>query len=356
MRKNKITLGIAMVLIAALLLPAVSAFSVFGLSQNNIYFILVNTAIIGFILFVGQSLLIGEKPGKEKTVVWLVVVIASLILAWNYGNSNYIWKSGPISYLFDFHVLGNSLIITAILYLILAYLKVNEKIAKSPQGTAGYVVLLFAASVLIAIKLAGNQWLWNIPIAGPIYSYLFVKDSTGYGGILNPFGPDYRMFVLIGSMVVFSWFFLEYLKIGAQNKLLAYAMALIIAANLASNGVSTNTIIKVSEIFTFLILGTQLSANFTKKWVGWVIAAVLVIWISHILFGDRGVVGGAIPVAKGAGILLTLLVMAVICAIAAVQAYNRKYKSSAVWLGVASIIFLLVFGVLPFLFKLIGGA
>ena len=83
MSKNKLMRTFALIFAASLILPAANAFSVFGLSQDNIYFILVNSAIIGSVLFIGQSLLIGEKSGKEKTSIWLIVVIASLIIAWN---------------------------------------------------------------------------------------------------------------------------------------------------------------------------------------------------------------------------------------------------------------------------------
>ncbi|MCH7772345.1 MAG: hypothetical protein IIA49_15250, partial [Bacteroidetes bacterium] len=131
MSKNKLLLSIAMILVVALSLPIAFAQLSTG---SQVVFVLINAAVIGIVLFILQAILMPGKDPKEKTSVWIIIIAASLLIAWFLGRTGYIWQTGFIGAFFGTYrwyiVLGNSIIIAAALYFLLGLLKVVD--LKSP--------------------------------------------------------------------------------------------------------------------------------------------------------------------------------------------------------------------------------
>src|SRR3989338_8064182 len=141
MSKNKLAWIFALVLIIIIALPM--AYAQIVSAGTKLYYVLINAAIIFVVLFILQSVLIPQKPDKEKTAVWIIVLIASLLLAYLFGQNGFLWAEGqPLAAFFNIKVLVNAVIIGAVLYFVLGLLKVNEKI-KSPEGMGGYGILIF---------------------------------------------------------------------------------------------------------------------------------------------------------------------------------------------------------------------
>ena len=269
MSKNKLRWSVALFLIAVLTLPVAYAQSFTG---SRIFFILINAAVIGIVLFILQAVLIPGKPDKERVSAWIIVIIASLLIAWFFGSTGYIWQ-GPLAIFLNVHVLVNAVIIAAVLYFVLGLLKVNEKLGNSKEGNIGYGLLLFIISLLFSLKL-GNQWLWSQPTISTLISYFF-----GQYGILTT--NQNRIFIFIGTAALFAVFF-DYLGLGKENRKLNYILAIIFAANLVSgpNPYSYADIKPLILIIGTWILGGNLSEKFTGKWkiAGYAISFLLMMW------------------------------------------------------------------------------
>ena len=99
MSKNKFSWIIAIALIAAFMIPTANAQVLSGitgsLSGVNWYYLLVNAAVIFFVLFLLQAVLVPNKEGKEKTSMWIIMLVASLGVSWFYGSAGYVWQTGP---------------------------------------------------------------------------------------------------------------------------------------------------------------------------------------------------------------------------------------------------------------------
>lgn len=266
MTKNRLIWNIALFLIAVMSLPLAYAQTSLG---GSLYFVIVNAAIIGIILFALQAYLIPGKPEKERTVVWVVVLVASLLIAWLVGRDGYIWQ-GSLRGFFSIYVLVNAILIGAFLYFLLGFLKIGQ--LASTEGRTGYGILLFLVAMVFAVKL-GNQWLWDQGTIRLFGSYLF-----GSEGILNPSGPKYRLWTFIGSAVLLTFFFQNYLVTGGEKKV-NYALALIIAANLASGGIAIRSVVIMAEIVFLITMAKTLGTTTTTRYgTNWFVAAFLIGW------------------------------------------------------------------------------
>lgn len=275
MSKNNIFRNFALMLVALLIIPTASA-QIAGISLGNLKYILINTAVIGIVLFILQAFLMPGKTDKEKPAMTMIVIAASLVIAWIYGQTDYIWKSGPLALVFNYYVLGNALVMGVVIYFAFGLLKVNEKL-NSKEGSVGYVIIIGLISLFFAVKL-GNQWIWDQNTIKQLIGYLFGTD-----GILNPSPPAYRLWTFIGSFTLLSFFFTGYLMKGGVNSknTMSYLLALVFATNMASSGISINSVIRLGEIIFVLMLAPVLGESTTKKYgINWLIALFLVGWAS----------------------------------------------------------------------------
>lgn len=240
------------------------------LGGKNIFFIIINALIFGIILFLLQSFLLPNKPDKEKTAMWFVIIIASLLLAWFFGSSGYLWQ-GPLAILFNLKILVNSILIAAFLYFLLGILKIPQ--LGSPEGKTGYGILLFVVSVIFAVKI-GNVWIWSQPTISALIKFFF-----GPEGILTL--NKNRLFIFLITGTVLATFF-NYVGLGKENAKINYLLAFIFAASLAS-GPDPLTFAGVKRLVLVVgtwVLGGNLSDKFTgkAKVIGYVIAFFLMLW------------------------------------------------------------------------------
>ena len=76
MSKNKLIWNIALFLIVVIGLPIAYAQAAGGGGGFSLYYLIVNAAVVGLVLFVLQSFLVTQKNPKETTSVWSIVLIA----------------------------------------------------------------------------------------------------------------------------------------------------------------------------------------------------------------------------------------------------------------------------------------
>ena len=67
MSKNKLNWTLVIALVAVLMLPIANAQVLSAFAGINWYYLLVNAAVIFFVLFLLQAMLVPNKEGKEKT-------------------------------------------------------------------------------------------------------------------------------------------------------------------------------------------------------------------------------------------------------------------------------------------------
>jgi len=277
-----------MVLIAAVLIPTANAQVLARFGIGNIQFFLVNAAVIFGVLFLLQAVLVPNKEGKEKTSMWIIILIAALAVSWFYGSAGYVWKVGPLALIFNPYVIVNAAILGTIIYLVSGFLDLKTKL-KSPEGGIGFTLIIFFISLFIAVRI-GPQWIWSNSMVKSLIDFMFYVNPTDHtGGILNPYSPDYKLWIFGSLFVVFSFFFNHYLLTGAENRKMSYALALILSGHMAYNGISTSWAINISEILFILIFEKSLKTSIQTNWLRWGMAAFLVLWAGYAISAATGV-------------------------------------------------------------------
>ena len=290
MSKNKLPWIIVLILVIAL--PVAYAQTAFGTSQ--IILVLINAVVVGVVLFLLQAIMMPAKEPKEKSAVWVAIFAFSLFIALYFGRTDFIWRSGPLSSFFEIHVFVNAFVIGIVLYFALGVMNVKEKLGKSPEAQKGYGIMIFIGALVWAIGIAssyGKIYVWQA------YSY-FISYFIGPEGILNPYPPQYRLLVFAGSFFLLSFFFNNYLIPDAKNTRINYGLALILAMNMASSGVTISSVIILGEIVFVLVLQKALLTTAKdNSLLSWIMAITLVGWASAAMtYGTQyqGFLGGII--------------------------------------------------------------
>ena len=331
MKQNKMLWIFALILLVSI--P--SAFALPAFLRNVWVMLGVNSLIIWFILFALQSMIVPEKFEKEKTMLFIITLAASLLISWFLvGGGGYIWEIGTFAAFFSFKLIVNTIIISLVVYFGLGLLGVDPK---TPQGKVGIVILVILVSAMIAQNIEKDKWLWDSENFQAAKDYLFGPDKEienkvkipkkekvggifGFGGkevdvteekitkqivggILRPEAPNYRLLIFITSALLFVWFFTGFLM-PQSNVKLSVAIAIILAANLARTGTPTSSVIALGEAFAILLVGKQITAGggLLGNWIGWIVTIGLVEWIFYTVFGGSQLAGvlarmfGGIPI------------------------------------------------------------
>lgn len=269
--------------------------------QSPFFIFAINIIVVWSVLFMLQTVLMPDRLAKQKAIAWFVTLILAVIIVWvSTRGAGFIWSVGPFASLFSFKVVANTIILSGAAYFALVGL-LGIKL-ESKQAQIGAVLFIIFLAAILAARMP--NYIWETETWQSFYNFILGEE-----GILTT--NENRVYVFIASAVIFSWFFIGFLKLGEGNNRLSYALAIIIAADLARRGLSTDTIIKVGEVFTILIIGKQLQSEF--RGFGWIVAAAIVFWISYFLFGDRGIAGiiwRDVPPAIGALPLWQKLILA----------------------------------------------
>ena len=284
MSKNRLSWIFAMVSAAVLSLPIAHAQSFTG---TRWVYILINAAVIGVALFILQAFLVPNKGDKEKTSMWGIVLLISLLVAFLYGQNGFIWRTGPLSAIFNIYLIVNAAIIAAALYFTLGLIPKFDM--KSFEGKTGFGLLLFIISAVIAYNLSPNQWIWSQDTIRGIVGYLFSGESVpgrpGLArGVLHYKGG---LMVLISSFLLISFFFNKWL-LKDKEGLLNYALALLFAFNMATPPASPmRFVVYLGEFFFVLILWDSLKNSLKGKedhnFLALLLAIFLVGWASTAL-------------------------------------------------------------------------
>ncbi len=279
MRKNRLIWNIALFLAVIISLPIAHAQLANLFGGGNILLILINSAIVGVILFVLQSFLIPGKDGKEKPAVYTAIIAGSLLIGWFFGSQGFIWQNPVLAKFFSIYVLANTIIIGIALYLISGFLDINKKLGMSPEGKGGLGIIIFLIAVMFAVQI-GNQFVWQKPVVQQFIDYLF-----GSQGILNPAPPEYRLWAFITVTLLLSFFFKGFLlKSGAGGTdKVNYALAILIGTSVARAGISFASIVLLGEAIFTIILAEALKGtapDVKGKSTNWILAAFLVGWAS----------------------------------------------------------------------------
>ncbi|MBI2647199.1 hypothetical protein HYW99_01870 [Candidatus Woesearchaeota archaeon] len=274
MTKNKLIWISAFISIIIALLPIAYAQT---FAESPWFYILINAAIIFVVLFILQAVLVPGKEGKEKTATWIIILIASLVIAFLFGQQGFIWRHPVFARFLSIYVLVNAIIIGAVLYFVLGFI-LKDKVPKSPEGLGGYGILIFLVALIFAVNI-GNQWIWHQSVVRQLIDYLF-----GAQGILNPKPPEYRLWAFIAVATLLAFFFQGYLLQGvAGGNRINYALAILIGASVARAGISFQSIVLLGEAIFTIVLAKALQGT-TPQPKGipghWILAAFLVGWAS----------------------------------------------------------------------------
>lgn len=275
MRKNKIMWNIALFLIIIIAIPIVYAQTFF---DSPIFFVLINSLIVGVILFLLQSFLIPQKNPKEQTAVWVAIIAGSLVIGFLFGRTGFLWQHPVMAKFFSIYVLVNAAIIAIVIYFLMGLLDINKKLG-SPEGKTGYGILIFLVALIFAVNI-GNQWIWQKAVVQQFIDYLF-----GSQGILNPAPPEYRLWAFITISTLLAFFFNGFLLkggAGGTNKI-NYALAILIGTSVARAGISFASIVLLGEAIFTIVLAEALKGtapDVKGKSTNWILAAFLVGWAS----------------------------------------------------------------------------
>jgi len=279
MSKNKFVFGIALFALVIAMLPIANA-QILGLAAGNWLYILINAFIIGAVLFLLQSFIVQNKPPKEKAAVWMIIIVLSLFIAFQYGRTGFIWQTGPIASYLDMQIIGNTLIIGSVFYILFALIDRNGKILQSPQSKIGFGIMLFLIAIFIAVKLGPDTWVWEAKSMDTFIEFLF---NSNYG-ILN---PDGGLYVFLSSMTLFVFFFNGYLlpKGAGNTQIINYILAFLFASTMASYGASMNYVIALGQVVLFLVLLKALKDNGITNW--WVYSGIALVLIGFATWAVR---------------------------------------------------------------------
>jgi len=311
MSRNKLIWNIALFLIMIVTLPIAYAQTFTGIAGSRIFFVLINAAVIGIVLFVLQAILIPNKADKERTSVWIIVALASLLIAWFYGDSGYIWQIGPLARFFSIKLIVNSIILSAISYFALAFIPKLD--LKSREGNIGLWVLIFVISFAIAYHLSPDKFLWEQGNIFGAYHYLFSSEQCNAKGCrpgqtLGVLHYKGGLFVLLTGFIII-YFFLQNYLLKQGSKTLNFLMAGLFAVLMASPPANPlKDVVLMGEFFFVFIffetLKTSIGPQSNKgKWGVFLLSILIVSLISAALTvrspehrGVLGTIGCHIPI------------------------------------------------------------
>src|SRR3989338_3175658 len=280
MKLNKMLWIFALVLLVAI--P--SAFAAPAIFRNMWFMLAVNSLIVWFILFALQSMIVPEKLAKEKTVLFIITLVASLLISWRIvGGGGYIWEVGHLAAFFSFKLIVNTIIISLVVYFGLGLLGVKPG---TKEGQIGIALLAIGVGLLIAFNISNEKWLWDTDNIKVGIDYLFGEEdrAKNIGGILRPEGNAYRLWVFLTSTLVFVWFFINF-AMPQGDKKLSWAIAILLGAILARQGTAIDNIMGLGEAFAILIIGKQIATGggITGA-AGWLMTIFLVEFIFCTVF------------------------------------------------------------------------
>lgn len=338
-KKEKFSILILIVITLVLLTTSVYAATVgqtVGFLGIWKWFI-VNAFLIFVILFILQATLVPEKLEKERAVMWVMMIGLSLGISWFISSSGYIWHHPKIGLVFNQWTPVNAAIITLVVIIVLPWVGVK---LEAPRANVGMWILVGVVATAISINL-GSHYIWQEPAYQGIKDFLF-----GEKGVLtiDPSKNNYRLMVFITMSVVWAWL-LSTLKVSEKTPKISYALAILIAAQMAHGGLALKNAVQLTQLAAIIILGNQLSKSWGAnepgmkflayaviyglvEWATWTVDKCFTIWPIVWFSGCvGGTAAGAVRRAGGSfNIWLFIIVIAVeVVAIIVINKLLNKY-------------------------------
>jgi len=178
----------------------------------------------------------------------------------------------------------NTIIIGVFIYIVINITGITFGENKSKTAKFIFVIVIIFLAGALAFKI-GNQWIWNEnAFIRPLFRFLFSGEDPL--GILRPS----RILIFIGGSLLLSWLFISTIKIGQGKNKVDIAIAILLAADMTHEGLTTNWLVTLGQVISIWLLYRQFKREGETGW-SWsaaVSSAGLVIWISAIAFPEKG--------------------------------------------------------------------
>ena len=236
---------------------------------------------------------------KSKKLLWIIglfLVISSVVVQGAIGDVFRNMSSsirGFTSGISLIPFIVNTVLIALFIFIVVHFLPENYggKLFK-PQTKTGKVIFfipLILLSVFFANRVAtatGNKYIWHEEaVVLPAFRYLFSTSDP-----LGIFMPS-RILIFLGAAFLLSWLFTTIVKIGQGKSKIDITIAVILAAEMAHQGLSKNSLVALGQIISVGLLYRQFKRKEETKFdysaIVWSLG--LVLWISAIAFPDDGV-------------------------------------------------------------------
>ncbi|MBI2661522.1 hypothetical protein HYX09_04650, partial [Candidatus Woesearchaeota archaeon] len=293
----------------------------------------VNAMIIFAALFVLQAVLMPGKPDKEKTVSWMMVLAASLVISWFVSSSGFIWEHPTIGRIFEPHMVVNTILITAFTYLALGLLKVG--LPQSGPGKVATWLMIGVISFMASVRI-GESYVWQLETLQRFVQFLF-----GAQGILT-FNEN-RIIVFAVATALFIWTF-ALLHVSDNQPKINYALALILGASLAGSEdpVSINFLVMFGHVIGMIAIGKNLAQQATggrMKFAAYAFAFLLLWWVINaaapgygiggsfgtLFFEGKGVSEGGLSGPIKLGVYLLEILLWIVMAVVSLKLVNRAF-------------------------------
>lgn len=239
---------------------------------------------------------------RNKKLLWIlgIVILAVNSLVVTALSNPFSWISSRLSGgVGILAVVVNTVIIALLLYFAVTVFKLLE-FPKAGTARTVFVIVLLLLSLYLSVGIsktsAGNyEFIWSKPVVSEVKDYLFSSGEGGKSvGILRPS----RILIFTGAALIFSWFFIGFLKIGGgNNNRFDTALAVLIAAEATRAGMSKGMLIFVGQIIALFMFYRQFQKEEKRHWLvaftwGYVIQSLVVsilfkpedrIWASWLL-------------------------------------------------------------------------
>jgi len=248
----------------------------------------------------------------KKGLIFLVLVALNSFIVQAALADTFRGLTSGIGNFFHWKVIGSAVIIIGAAYFALPLF--GQKL-QTPQGKTAALLIISIVAIFIVIQpLIGKTYddatykaLWEKDLFVKLKDVLIGQKNAnvhidngelsigGSGravtGYINEDGKPRvalltadGLIILVVGTLLFAWFF-DFLKVTEGKPVLNYALAVVIAADLAVNGYTTDALINLGVVFAFFIFAKSISATVKTPQRAYALSGILVIWVHKVLTG-----------------------------------------------------------------------
>ena len=248
----------------------------------------------------------------RKGMVFIALFILNSIIVQAAFLDSFSGIFAGIRNFFHLEVIGSALLIGAAAYFALPLF--GQKLETRPGQTAALLIIALVSIIIVIQPLRGTTYspdtytaIWEKEAIVKLFHVLVgQKDANIYidngdvnlagrgrpvNGYINEDGEPRvallsadGIIILVAGTILFAWFF-NFLHVAEGNNQLNYALAIVIAADLAVHGYTTDALIKIGVLFAFFIFAKGINATVKTTQYAYAMSGILVLWIHKILTG-----------------------------------------------------------------------